>query len=78
VGAALKIGRLRHENDVGAPLARLGNRHDVFDAAQVGFARAGDDAGMFGSANGTTPTGLPRSAERACCSTEAKKPSKSR
>src|ERR1019366_362596 len=48
VGAAVEIGRLRHEDDVWASLPRLGNAHDVFDAAQLGLAGAGDDAGVLG------------------------------
>jgi len=48
VGAAIEIGRLRHEENVRASRTRLGDGHDVFDAAQLGLAGAGDNAGVLG------------------------------
>jgi hypothetical protein len=48
VGAAIEIGRLRHEDDLRASLPRLGDGHDVLDAAQLCLAGAGDDADVPG------------------------------
>jgi hypothetical protein len=61
VGAAIEIGRLRHEDDLRASLPRLGDGHDVLDAAQLCLAGAGDDAGVPGlGERHDTATGLPR------------------
>ena len=47
VRPAVEIGRLRHQDDVGAALARFLDVHDVLDAAQLGLARTGNDAGVL-------------------------------
>ena len=47
MSAAVEIGRLRNQDDVGAALARFLDIHDVLDAVKLGLARAGNDAGVL-------------------------------
>ena len=48
VSAAVEVGRLRNENDLGADAARVRYIHDIFDAKPLGFARTSNDAGVLG------------------------------
>lgn len=48
----------------------------ALEAELFGLAADGDEAGGLGE-DGTTPTGLPRSSGRSCCSTDAENESKS-
>jgi len=43
--AAIEIGLLRHQHQIAADRLGLIHYHDVFDAARLGLARTGDDAG---------------------------------
>lgn len=78
MGAAIEIGRLWDQHDIRTDLSGFIDRHDVLDAADLASREQAIITVRSVPAKGTTPTGRPRNAGRACCSTEAKKPSKSR